>query len=118
DEPTPEPPPDATDGDADPEDDPPLALHDSVTELRGVGPSRAEGLARLNIESAGDLLLHCPSRYEDRRQVLTMRELKHGQTAVVRVTVCGKGRRSKPFRGATARGSSSASAWRRAGRPT
>jgi ATP-dependent DNA helicase RecG len=46
--------------------------------------------------------LHCPSRYEDRRQVLTMRELKHGQTAVVRVTVCGKGRRTNPFRGAAA----------------
>ncbi|MFW5866671.1 MAG: DEAD/DEAH box helicase, partial [Armatimonadota bacterium] len=80
----------------------PLALHDSITELRGVGPSRAEALARLNVRSAGDLLLHCPSRYEDRRHVLTMRELKHGQTAVVRVTVCGRGRRTNPFRGASA----------------
>ena len=80
----------------------PLALHDSITELKGVGPSRAEALARLNIESAGDLLLHCPSRYEDRRQVLTMRELKHGQSAVVRVTISGKGRRTNPFRGAAA----------------
>jgi len=81
---------------------PPLALHDSITQLKGVGASRAEALARLNIECVGDLLLHCPARYEDRRQVLTMRELKHGQAAVVRVTVSGKGRRTKPFRGASA----------------
>ncbi|MFP4249220.1 MAG: ATP-dependent DNA helicase RecG [Armatimonadota bacterium] len=80
----------------------PLALHDSVTELKGVGPSRSEALARLNIECFGDLLLHCPSRYDDRRQVLTMRELRHGQSAVVRVTISGKGRRTNPFRGAAA----------------
>ncbi len=81
---------------------PPLASDDPVTELKGIGPARAEGLERLNIRCVGDLLLHCPSRYEDRRQVLTMRELTHGQAAVVRVTVCGKGSRTHPFRGATA----------------
>ena len=81
---------------------PPLAWHDSVTDLRGVGEYRAEALARMGIECAGDLLLRCPVRYEDRRQVLTMRELRHGQTAVLRATICGKGRRSNPRRGAAA----------------
>ena len=80
----------------------PLALADCVTCLKGIGASRAEALARLGIATVGDLILHCPARYEDRRQVLTMRELKHGQSAVVRVTVAGRGRRTNPFRGATA----------------
>ena len=81
---------------------PPLALHDCVTCLKGGGASRAEALARLGIVTVGGLSSHCTARYEDRRQILTMRELKHGQSAVVRVTVTGRGRRTNPFRGATA----------------
>jgi len=73
-----------------------------VTELSGVGPARAEALKRLGIRTVGDLLLHCPVRYEDRRQVLTLRQLKHGQSAVVRAKVRRKGRRSSPRRGAAA----------------
>ncbi len=81
---------------------PPLCPDDAVTELTGVGPARGEALEALGIRTIGDLLLHCPTRYEDRRQVLSMRELSHGQHAVVRVTVTGAGRRSSPFRGAAA----------------
>ncbi|MGI5817479.1 MAG: ATP-dependent DNA helicase RecG [Armatimonadota bacterium] len=105
DDPAPPPPEEAAadEGNAQEEAPPaPLRWRDSVTELRGVGPTRAEALARMNIECAGDLLLHCPARYEDRRQVLTMREVTHGQTAVVRVTISGRGRRTNPRRGATA----------------
>ncbi|MDI6709174.1 MAG: ATP-dependent DNA helicase RecG [Bacillota bacterium] len=38
-----------------------------VQYLKGVGPRRAELLARLGIASVGDLLYHLPRRYEDRR---------------------------------------------------
>ncbi|MGC9316441.1 MAG: ATP-dependent DNA helicase RecG [Armatimonadota bacterium] len=79
-----------------------LSWEDPVTELSGVGPARAEALQRLGVRTVGDLLLHCPARYEDRRQVLTLRELTHGQTASVRVTVERRGRRSSPRRGAAA----------------
>ena len=42
-----------------------LRLDTPVTYLKGVGPRRAEQLARLNIATAGDLLFHVPHRYED-----------------------------------------------------
>ena len=44
-------------------------LEQPVTELRGVGPERAALLARLGIRTVGDLLLHRPRRYEDRRRL-------------------------------------------------
>jgi len=80
----------------------PLAWDAPITELSGVGPARAEALERLGIRAVGDLLLHCPTRYDDRRQVLSLRGLRHGQTAVVRVTVARRGRRSSRRRGAAA----------------
>lgn len=85
-----------------PEPPGPLTSDAPVTALTGVGPARAELLARMGVRTVGDLLRHPPSRYDDRRQVLTLRELKHGQSAVVRVRVAGAGRRSSPRRGAAA----------------
>ena len=41
-------------------------LSDSVTSLPGVGAKRAECLARLGIETVGDLLRHAPRASEDR----------------------------------------------------
>lgn len=78
----------------------PLAPEAPVTVLSGVGPARAELLGRMGVRTVGDLLRHAPSRYDDRRQVLTLRELKPGQSAVVRVRVSGPGRRSSPRCGA------------------
>ena len=43
----------------------PLTLTTSVKYLKGVGPKRAESLARLGIRSVGDLLYHAPHRYLD-----------------------------------------------------
>ena len=83
-----------------PEPPGPLTPDAPVTALTGVGPARAELLARMGVRTVGDLLRHTPSRYDDRRQVLTLRELKHGQSAVVRVRVAGAGRRSSRRRGA------------------
>ncbi len=39
-----------------------------VTDLPGLGPSRAKALERLGLLTVGDLLGHYPRRYEDRRQ--------------------------------------------------
>ena len=43
-----------------------LDLNDTVTLLRGVGPSLTDKLARLHIISIRDLLFHLPIRYQDR----------------------------------------------------
>ena len=47
---------------------PSLALTQPVTDLPGLGPTRAKALERLDLRTVGDLLTHYPRRYEDRRQ--------------------------------------------------
>ena len=46
-----------------------LALGTSVKYLKGVGPKRAEALARLGVRTMGDLLYHAPHRYLDATRV-------------------------------------------------
>ncbi|WP_295728227.1 ATP-dependent DNA helicase RecG [uncultured Limosilactobacillus sp.] len=41
------------------------SLQDPVSNLRGVGPKTAEGLATLGIKTVEDLLTYFPSRYDD-----------------------------------------------------
>ncbi len=63
-----------------------------VSALRGVGDKRAAHLAKIGIRTVGDLLTHCPLRYEDRRTTQALGELVDGQTACVEVQVCGPGK--------------------------
>jgi ATP-dependent DNA helicase RecG len=62
-----------------------------------VGEERAKLLARLNIFTVEDLLLHAPRRYEDRRKFLPIRELKLSEPATVRGKIVAAG--LKRFRG-------------------
>ena len=68
---------------------PPLAR--PVTTLPGVGPERAAQLARLEIRTIEDLLLHRPRRYEDRRQFRPIAQLQLGEPATTRGTVVALG---------------------------
>ena len=63
---------------------PPVTLSTEVTYLKGGGPMLAEKLRALGIEHVLDLLLHFPARYEDRRHIVPLGELKHGDEALVR----------------------------------
>lgn len=69
----------------------PADLARPATTLRGVGPERGALLARLEIHTVQDLLLHRPSRHEDRRRVARIGDLRLGQPAIVHGTVvaCG-----------------------------
>jgi ATP-dependent DNA helicase RecG len=62
-----------------------------VTSVWGVGEERVKLLARLNIFTVEDLLLHKPRRYEDRRKFLPIRDLKLKEAATVRGTVIAAG---------------------------
>ncbi len=62
-----------------------------ITSVWGVGDERAKLLARLDIFTAEDLLLHRPRRYEDRRKFLPIRELKLKEAATVHGTIIAAG---------------------------
>ena len=62
-------------------------MNESVTKLPGVGPRRAEALAKLGIRTIEDLLRHYPRRYEDRRKAVPVSSLVDGAPALTRVCV-------------------------------
>ncbi len=62
-------------------------LRQSIAAVWGVGEERAKLLARLEIFTVEDLLLHKPRRYEDRRKFLPIRDLKLKEAATVRGTI-------------------------------
>jgi ATP-dependent DNA helicase RecG len=68
-----------------------LELRSPVKFLKGVGPARAEALARLGIRSAGDLLYHAPHRYIDATTLSPLARARVGDevTAVGRVVSTG-----------------------------
>jgi ATP-dependent DNA helicase RecG len=70
---------------------PRLTLDTPVTYLKGVGPRRAESLARLGVVTAGDLLYHVPHRYEDASTVSPISSLEPGMDATVIGRVVSKG---------------------------
>jgi ATP-dependent DNA helicase RecG len=71
------------------------AITDSLTqplrELRGVGAERNAQLARLDLCTVGDLLLHRPRRYEDRRHFRAIAELTSGEPAITRGKIVALG---------------------------
>ena len=73
----------------------PLAV--PITSLWGVGAERSVPLARLEIHTVEDLLLHRPRRYEDRRHFRAIAELTRDEAATARGTIVVQG--LKRFRG-------------------
>ncbi len=57
-----------------------------VQYVKGVGPQRALALGKLGVQTAEDLLLHVPLRYEDRARFAKIAELQPG----MRVSVSGE----------------------------
>jgi ATP-dependent DNA helicase RecG len=62
-----------------------------VDALRGIGGERAAQLARLGLLTIGDLLLHRPRRYEDRRHFHPIGRLQEGASAAVRGRIVALG---------------------------
>jgi ATP-dependent DNA helicase RecG len=62
-----------------------------VNYLKGVGPARAEGLRRLGIVTARDLLFHIPHRYEDASTITPIASLEPGMDGTIIGRVVSKG---------------------------
>ena len=76
-----------------------LDLNTSLREFPGVGPARAEKLARLGLETAGDLLEYYPRDYEDRRRSSTIRSAPEDAPVCIRAMVAQPPRLNRVRRG-------------------
>lgn len=70
-----------------------MKLTDEIRWLKGVGPSRAALLARLGIGLVGELLLHLPRTWLDRRTVVPIATARPGDTLTVAGEVLSVSRR-------------------------
>src|ERR1041385_8464303 len=66
-------------------------LASPLSALRGIGAERAAQLARLKLQTRGDLLLHRPRRYEDRREFRAVADLQLGEAATARGRIVAQG---------------------------
>lgn len=76
--------------------------HLDLESVKGIGPSRKALLEKLGILTVEDLLFFLPRRYEDRRCVKKIVDLKDGEVATIVGEVTGnsvqRGRRVRMFR--------------------
>ena len=75
------------------------ALAQAAQFARGVGPKRAADLARFGLNTVEDLLYHLPFRYEDRRAVVSLRDLRVGEDATTTGEVASIQSGASGFRG-------------------
>ena len=68
-----------------------LSLDSPVQYVKGIGPKRAEVLARAEIRTVEDLLSHYPRRYLDRSNVAHIKDLRPGETVTVVAQVLSGG---------------------------
>lgn len=73
-------------------------LDKKIQYLKGVGPQRADVLAKLGIFTIGHLLEHYPRRYEDRSRIKEINQLVHKELETVTGTVTAM-EEIKPRRG-------------------
>ena len=66
-------------------------LDQPVQFVKGVGPKRADALARLGVQTARDLLFHAPRRYEDASTVARIGSTQVGEDVTVIGEVVSKG---------------------------
>jgi ATP-dependent DNA helicase RecG len=72
---------------------PPAALQAQVTVLQGVGPRHGQTLARLGLQTLGDLLYYFPRRYDDYSRLKPVNRLWYGDEVTIIGTVQNVGNR-------------------------
>jgi ATP-dependent DNA helicase RecG len=66
---------------------PPLTLRTEVRMIKGVGPQRAELLAKRGLNTLEDLLTYLPFRYEDRIQFSNIKDIQPNRVYTIRAKV-------------------------------
>ena len=69
----------------------------SLRYLKGVGPKKEELFKKVGVSTINDLLHYFPFRYEDRRNVKKIKELKADEFAVIKVKVIARNLRKMPY---------------------
>lgn len=62
-----------------------MNIDSKLTDLKGIGPKRAEALGRLGLFTVRDLLFFAPREYCDLREAKKISELTHGEYAIVKI---------------------------------
>jgi len=65
-----------------------MQLNSPVGKVKGIGEKKAKLLAKLNIETIGDLLYHMPRSYEQAGKSVHICELEEGGTYQVTAVIC------------------------------
>ncbi len=76
-----------------------VMLNTPVSNFPGIGPARAQKLARLGIATAGDLLRYFPRDYEDRRSRSSIIRAPEGEPVCIQAMVAETPRLSRVRRG-------------------
>ncbi len=63
------------------------AFEAPLTTIAGIGPKSAKTLAKLNLQTLGDLLWHLPRRYDDYSELKTINRLWYGEEVTIIGTV-------------------------------
>jgi len=66
-----------------------VGLHTPLQFLKGIGPRRAQLLARKGLATVQDALLFAPTRHEDRTRLTPLRALRHGETITCTGVIVG-----------------------------
>ncbi|MBU0683561.1 MAG: ATP-dependent DNA helicase RecG [Candidatus Omnitrophica bacterium] len=62
----------------------------AVRYIKGVGPQKADLFAKIGIENISDLLYYLPRRYEDRREIVELKDVQPGKIQGVMGEVLSK----------------------------
>lgn len=76
-----------------------MDIDSKLTDLKGIGPKRAEVLGRLGLFSIRDLLFFSPREHYDLREAKKISDLIHGEYAIVRIDEIEKPKVAYPLVG-------------------
>jgi len=79
--------------------EPVVSIDTPIQYIKGVGPARARLLHRLGIKTLNDLFYYIPWRYEDRRIIKRISELRYGHLETTTGEVLSKGLITTPRKG-------------------